>query len=154
MYMNLMTLLDALQDEIINARNVPLMNKCAIDQNKCLEYLENIRDALPEELLEADRIRKESKNILDDAYRKAEEARLLAERKAERLLDEHVLVQQAQIYAQEIIDKAHEKARQYRDGAMAYAEDVMTRLENMSLKTIDELQRNRQEIQQSRDRVK
>ena len=152
--MNLMTLLDSLQDEIETARNVPLMNKCAIDQSKCLEYLEQIRDALPEELLEADQIRKESKQILDEAYRKAEEARLLAERKAERLLDEHVLVQQAKIHAEEIIAKAQDKAQQYREGAMNYAEEIMTRLENMSLKCIDELQRNRQEIQQTKDRGK
>ena len=69
--MEIIVLLDDLEDEIKNAKRMPLTSKSLIDVDYFLEKLDRIRAVLPEEIKTAIKIIDERDRIFEDARRES-----------------------------------------------------------------------------------
>lgn len=144
--MNIMAILGYLEEEINGAASVPFSNKCSIDREKCLNLLADMRQNLPEAILEAETIRNEKNQILYDAEKESEAIISDAERKAAALVDEHDITQSAYQKAEEVIANSQNSAREIRRSANTYVEEILGEMENYIQRYLDLVRQNREQM--------
>jgi vacuolar-type H+-ATPase subunit H len=144
--MNVLALLEYLDEEISSASNVPLSNKCGVDREKCLDIINDIREGLPSEILEAEEINKEKEQILYDAEKEAEQIVEDANEKVNQLVDQNQITQMAYEKAEEIIQSAENSAREIRLSANEYVEDILADLESYIQRNLDIVRQNRTQM--------
>ena len=82
-------LIDLLYDMIDNAKGVPLGNdKCIIERNRALDYLDEIRAQLPAELEEAKKLMAARAEYVANAKKEAENLRQRAQNDAKHIVSE------------------------------------------------------------------
>ena len=82
-------LIDLLYDMIDNAKGVPLGNdKCIIERNRALDYLDEIRAQLPSELEEAKKLMAARSEYVASAKKEAENLRQRAQNDAKHIVSE------------------------------------------------------------------
>lgn len=140
--------------EIILEKSFPILPNylVAIKLKEVESIIDSIYDALPEEVQEARSLLRRKAEIQIEAQQKAEQTVLEARREAERLLSESELLREVQKEAEIIKEQvmsecaeikrkaledaevfrnqAHDEAIKIKEGAEAYAEQVLASLEN------------------------
>lgn len=144
--MNVMSLLDYLQEEVEDANKVPFSENCMIDRDKLLDMINDIRSILPNEIMEAETIRNQRAQILEDAEKEAEAVLADAEQKMHQMVEENAITQMAYQQAEEIIETAQNGAREVRRGANEYVEEILTDLENYVQRNLDIVRQNREQM--------
>jgi len=139
-------LLDQLEEAIQNGTRVPLTGKVMLDPEELLALLDQIREALPEELRTAARIAAERDRILQAAREEAETTVREAKNYAAQLADETAVAREAQLKAEETLEQAKRVAREIRLGALEYAEQVLTKVEENLAKAIETVRLSREEL--------
>jgi vacuolar-type H+-ATPase subunit H len=124
-----MYLLDRLEETLVTGSRVPLMARTLVDEQECLDILDQLRVAMPTEIKEARRIIAERDHILAQAREETERIIRGAEHRASRLVEEHTVVRGAQSRAMQIEEQAEREAQQVRDEAEQYAETVLSRVQ-------------------------
>ena len=120
-------LIDLLYDMIDNAKGVPLGNdKCIIERNRALDYLDEIRAQLPAELEEAKKLMAARAEYVANAKKEAENLRQRAQNDAKHIVSESETLQTARQQANDIVRKAEERTRLKRteDALQAALEEV------------------------------
>lgn len=98
--------LDALVTVVEEARGVPMTSNCVVPRGDVLELLDDVREALPGELDDAQDVLDRRDDILGDAEAEAEQARSGAHTEAEQLLAD------ARAEAVRLVEEAHAEAEQ------------------------------------------
>src|ERR687894_399956 len=80
--------LDALVTVVEEARGVPMTGNCVVPRGDVLELLDDVREALPGELDDAQDVLDRRDELIDDAAQEAEQTRTSARADADRLLAE------------------------------------------------------------------
>jgi hypothetical protein len=124
-----MYLLDRLEEALVTGSRVPLMQRTLVDEQECLDILDQMRVAMPTEIKEARRVIAERDHILAQAREETERIVRAAELRANRLVEEHAVVRSAQLRANEIEEQAEADALNAREEADKYAETVLTRVQ-------------------------
>ena len=169
-------MIDEMSDFVDSHNAGPLSrDKIKISKDELLNYIDNLRQTLPNELEEAYKITKAKNEILKAASNKAaqieEDARnqlmelvkedsvvVEADKEAERIL------RQADDDADAIIKEAEEMAAQIKIGALSYAEEMLAAVEKMvshnlkmtiesSNSVIDTLKSNLEIVKNNRDEL-
>lgn len=147
--MNIYSLIEYLEKEIKDAAVVPFSGKkVGVDRDQMLSIIDEIRNQLPAEIKEAESIMAQSEAIVAQAQKEAEIVSSEAENLRNSLVNDHEVTQLAYKQAQDIMMNAQQNAREIRLGANAYAEDVLTEIEGYLRGQLDEILKNRQELQQ------
>lgn len=173
--MEVMLLLDALEDILEKAPNLPLSSKSVINKEELQEIIKDIRIKLPDEIKQAQWIKAERQKILIEAKKEAEnlrrdcedkmvkikeerkkvlaeaekEAEILkkeADKKIQDLIDESDIVKKANEQAKEIIIAAQIDAKKIRLGSKAYADELLAELEKHATNIMDTIKNNREEL--------
>lgn len=173
--MEVLLLIDALEDIIEKASNLPLSAKAMINKEELLEIIKDIRIKLPDELKqaqwikeerqkilieakkEAENIIKESderihssieerKKIIEEAEREAELYKIEADRKIKEMIDESEITKRANEQAKELIQAAQQDAKKIRLGAKAYADDLLAELSKRVENISVIIKNNREEL--------
>ncbi len=121
-------LLDRLEEALAGGSRVPLTARTLVDEQECLDVVDQMRIALPSEVQYARRLVAERENLLAQARDEAERIIRDAEIQASRLVEEHALVRTAQARALQIEGKAERVARDVREEAERYAGVVLSRV--------------------------
>lgn len=103
--MDLLYLVDQLEELVGSAKKMPLGNRLMISNDRILEILDELRIAIPNDVREAEELINNKASIIRTA---GEEAKLLlstAESKASNLMEEHEIVQNARLKADQIIQQ-------------------------------------------------
>lgn len=124
-----MYLLDRLEEALVTGSRVPLMARTLVDEQECLDILDQMRVAMPTEIKEARRVIAERDHILAQAREETERIMRGAEHRANRLVEEHAIVRSAQVRANEIEEQAEADALAIREEADKYAEALLTRVQ-------------------------
>lgn len=111
---------------------------------EALDLLRMIRDALPGELREAQRMRDEAERLLQAAQDEARRIVLEAQATARHLVDEHLLVKEAAQRDQDLLARAERDAQTVREGADAYAGRVLADLEAGVVRVLETIRRGRE----------
>jgi vacuolar-type H+-ATPase subunit H len=144
--LNILSLLDILEDELEKGVNLPFATRALIDREKCLDIIKDIRLSLPEEIKQAEWIRKERQRIILDAQKEAETITKEAEQRIKSLVDENEITQSAYRQSREILESAQESAKEIRLGAKEYADAILEDVEGYLAEKLDILRANRQEL--------
>jgi hypothetical protein len=126
---------------VANGRRVPLSRSVLIDQAEALEWIDQLRVTIPEEIKSARRVTSESERLLEQAREEAEQILARAQEQATYLIEERELTRQAEELSHEIVRQAQLEAAEVRRGADEYASDVLEGLENEVTRTLRTIRR-------------
>lgn len=127
--MEMMSLLDRLEETISQATKVPLTNKVLVDPDELLAFLDEMRDLMPQEIRDANRIARDREQIMSEARDQAEATIREAQSMAAQLTSEAAVTKEAQGQADELIDQAKRVSREIRQNALEWADDLFARVQ-------------------------
>jgi len=148
--MKILELLDELIDEIENSPKAVFSSKRSIDYDIVMEIINDLKNALPQELLDAEEILKEKEQILSSAHEEGASIVKSAEDELQTRVSDDTVVQEAEAQSKEIINKAEETAKQITLGAKEYADDILAEVETYFTDYLKVLRKNRQELSSKR----
>lgn len=99
-------ILNELESEIKDSRRSMLGGNRYIDEGKCMDYILTLKSLLPQEIKEAQIILTEKENIMSEAEDYAAHIIGDAKAKANNILDESELTEQAKYEANQILESA------------------------------------------------
>ena len=120
--------LDALVTVVEEARSLPMTSNCVVPRGEVLELLDDVREALPGELDDAQDVLDRRDELVDDATQEAEQTRSSAQADSERLLTDareeaERTLAEAQEEAEQMLARArHESERAISEGRRQYTE--------------------------------
>ncbi len=141
--MNPISLLELIEDELVDSKGY---FRRKVDGNRCVKLIHELKNSLPECIVEAQRIVDHKHKILQNADFVAKNTISTAENKARRLAEVSEIEQLAQNEAKKIVDKASvqrevliDKTKEHLDGLFDEAEKFLVTLLNL-------IRKNRQEL--------
>lgn len=137
--MDILHLVDRLEEVFNDGRPIPLTRKLAVDEDRVLELIDQMRVSIPEEVKKAQQILNQRDKILAQAQEEAQRTVQLAQEKATQLVERETLVEQAKLRAQDVIRQAEDEADGIRADADDYVLDVLTRLEAETAKSLNQI---------------
>lgn len=146
--MELLNVLNELEEFIEGCSRVPLSKRIMVDENRLLDYLDQIRTALPDEVRQAKLLIKEREKVLNESRREAQQILEDVQKQIEKSVDENEIVQQAQKKAQEILQHAEQMANEMRLGARDYADEMLGSVEQQLQRLDEQIKAGRDELKQ------
>jgi cell division septum initiation protein DivIVA len=144
--MDVLVLIDKLDDQVHNAKPVPLTDQVRVDKEEIYDILDQMRATIPEEIKQARWIVKERQEMLAEAKREAERIIKEGRDKQEQLISQEEVTRQAEREAEDILEDARAREREIRLGAEDYADEILGTLEVNLSKFIGAVQRGRDRL--------
>lgn len=143
---NIIELLEYLQDVVDNAPKVPMSGKVMLDKREILEVVDQIINYLPDQLKKAEWIMNEKERILNEAKKEYDSVKKETASMMRKNIENHNIVKEAKVRADEIIASAQRDAKAIRLGSRDYSDEILSQLdkeiENQKIKLITGLQAN------------
>ncbi len=143
--MDMAFLIDRLEALVSTSRRVPF-GRVLLDEQEILEIIDQMRLSLPNEINQARRVLQERDQIISQAQSEAEKIVLMARDKADYMLNDNGLLQEAKVYAERILADAREESETLRTEANAYAAEMLTHLEDVLDKNLAQVRRGIEHI--------
>ncbi len=137
--MDILHLVDRLEEVFNEGRPIPLTRKLAVDEDRVLELIDQMRVSIPEEVKKAQQILNQRDKILAQAQEEADRTVKLAQEKALQLVERETLVEQAKLRAADVMRQAQADAEGIRADADDYVLDVLTRLETETARSLQQI---------------
>lgn len=145
--MDFLGLIDEIEKVLKEAKRVPLTKSMVVDETKTYELLNQLKNAVPDEVKQARWIVKERDQMISDADKEAKSLIEEARAKVAAMASETEIVALAERQAKEIIDAAKAREREIRLGAEDYADEMLANLEVQLNKLLTAIQRGRDRLQ-------
>ena len=126
--MSIYRVLDKLEAYVRSGTVLPLKRRI-LSEERLYDLIEKIRSSLPEELGRAKIIAKDKDRVMREAQERAQAIVTDASEAHAQLVDDHEIVQRARITAETVLREAEVKAQKIREGADAYAVQVLAELD-------------------------
>jgi len=152
--MELQNLIEELEEIVENATKVPLSSKCMIDREEVLEIIQQFRLNYPEEIKQAQWVKKERERILNESRQEASNIVEAANQKVVQMVNETEIIKIAKTKADEIVKEAEMqgdriveeatsegdqimqeadvRANEYKNRAQTYADSLLSTVESMA----------------------
>jgi vacuolar-type H+-ATPase subunit H len=134
-------LVERLEALISNGRRVPMTNNVMLDQATALDFIDQLRVAVPEEVRQAKRINEDTTRIVERAQEEAERIISRAQEQAAFLIEERELTRAAEERSQQILEDANQEADEIRRGADQYAQATLVKLEGEVVRALQSIKR-------------
>jgi len=122
-------------------------------QKELRKILEDIRLALPQEIVQAQKIINERNRIIEGAKTEAETMIKLSEEKIKLMVSQSEIVKAAQASADSIVNDAKSKAQEIKKSSSEYAVDMMKRLDESVTQSLVEIRKARQALESGREKI-
>ena len=137
-------IISALYDMIQDARALPLgADKCILERDKVLDMLDEIIAQLPSELKQSRTIVESRNELIGQARREAESIVRQAQQKANELVEQEAIYQEARRQCQEMVAKTQVKIAELRKASNEYMDDALRRTEEAIAQSLGEVQDTR-----------
>ena len=144
MDVNIIELLEYLQDLVENSPKVPMSGKVMIDKREIIEVIDQIINYMPDQFKKAEWVMNERERILNEAKKEYDSVRKETMTMMRQNVENHDIVKEAKVRAQEIITSAQRDAKAIRLGSRDYSDEILTQLdkeiEDQKIKLIKSLQ--------------
>jgi vacuolar-type H+-ATPase subunit H len=152
---NIIELLEYLQDLVENSPKVPMSGKVMIDKREIIEVIDQIINYMPDQFKKAEWVMNERERILDEAKKEYDSVRKETVTMMRQNVENHDIVKEAKLRAQEIITSAQRDAKAIRLGSRDYSDEILTQLdkeiEDQRIKLIKSLQDSFESVAESID---
>lgn len=152
--MEMMGLLDRMEEIITGSTRVPLTGKVLVDPDEVLALLDEMRELLPQEIRDANRVARDRDSILTEARERAEATVRDAQALAAQLTGESTITKEAQGQADELIDQAKRVAREIRQNALEWADELFARFQPDLERVSQESQKAALSIRKAREELR
>ncbi|MFZ4515466.1 MAG: hypothetical protein ACOYN3_04070 [Acidimicrobiia bacterium] len=136
-----------IRDEVEHARSMPMSASVLVNKDELMAMIDEVLQALPEELRHARWLLKERDEFLDEARRDAQDIRDQAAATAARMVEEREIVRQADATARQIVADAQGAARQIQHEAEDYIDQKLAAFEVVLDRTMQTVQKGRERLQ-------
>lgn len=142
--MEVLQIVDELEEML--ERSMNCFGHSLINKENVLNLIDEIRLKLPDELKQARRIKEESENIIKDARMQADKIIDEARAKGIALIDEHEITRAANEKAAAILTKAEATTAEMENNAVAYAESLLDRVENITADVLNQARDSKRQL--------
>ena len=137
-------LITVLYDTIQDAKSVPLSaDKCILERDKILDMLDEIIAQLPAELKQSRTIVESRNELIGQARRESETIIRQAQEKANQLVTQEAIYQEAQRQSQELLQQTQPRMAELRRVSNEYREDALLRTEEAIAQSLAEVRDTR-----------
>ncbi|MFD7324672.1 cell division initiation protein [Streptomyces sp. NPDC059875] len=138
--------LDEIVSTVTNARSMPMSASCVVNRAELLAMLEEVREALPGSLAQAQELLGGREHMVEQARQEAE--RIIEAAHAERgsLISDTQVARQSQDEADRILSEARREAEEIRAEADDYVDSKLANFEVVLNKTIGSVDRGREKL--------
>ena len=141
---NIEDIISALYDMVQDARALPLgADKCIVERDKVLDMLDEIIAQLPVELKQARTIVESRNELIGQARREAEALIRQAQEKADRLVEEEAIYQEAKRQCQEMVLQTQGRMSELRKASNDYMDDALRRTEEAIAMSLEDVRDTR-----------
>lgn len=144
--MEIFNLLEKLEDVVENGWVIPLTGKTMVNKKEMIELLKEIRVMLPDEIKQAKWIKEERQRFLFEAQQEANSLLQEAENRISSMIDESEITRKSYEQANETIINAQKTAREIKDGSLAYADEILSKMEETLKEAYLEIHKNKEEL--------
>ena len=133
-------LITVLYDTIQDAKSVPLSaDKCILERDKILDMLDEIIGQLPAELKQSRTIVESRNELIGQARRESETIIRQAQEKANQLVTQEAIYQEAQRQSQELLQQTQTRMAELRRVSNEYMDDALLRTEEAIAQSLAEV---------------
>ncbi len=141
---NIEDIISALYDMIQDARALPLgADKCILERDKVLDMLDEVIAQLPVELKQARTIVESRNELIGQARREAEGLIREAQGKAEQMVSDQAIYQEAKRQCREMVLQTQERMAELRKASNDYMDDALRRTEEAISMSLDDVRNTR-----------
>jgi cell division septum initiation protein DivIVA len=126
---NIVELLEYLQDLIENSPKVPISGKTMVDRKEVLDVIDQVINYLPDQFKKAQWVMNERERILSEAKKEYDSVKKETMEMMRQNVENHDVVKEAKIRAQEIVSAAQRDAKAIRLGSRDYSDEILTDLD-------------------------
>lgn len=127
---NIIELLEYLQDVVDNSPKVPMSSKVMVDKKEIIEIVDQIINYLPDQFKKAEWVMNERERILTEAKKEYDALRKETMAMMRQNVENHDVVKEAKVRAQEIIASAQRDAKAIRLGSRDYSDEMLSQLDS------------------------
>lgn len=127
---NIIELLEYLQDVVDNSPKVPMSSKVMVDKKEIIEIVDQIINYLPDQFKKAEWVMNERERILTEAKKEYDSLRKETMVMMRQNVENHDIVKEAKVRAQEIIASAQRDAKAIRLGSRDYSDEMLSQLDS------------------------
>ncbi|WP_381804261.1 ATP synthase F0 subunit B [Streptomyces niveus] len=138
--------LDEIVDAVGNARSMPMSASCVVNRGELLSLLEEVREALPGSLAQAQELLGGHEQLSEQARQEAERIVAAAHTERSTLISDTVIARTAQEEADRILAEARRDAEEVRAEADDYVDSKLANFEVVLNKTIGSVDRGREKL--------
>lgn len=137
-------IISALYDMVQDARGVPLSSdKCIVERDKVLDMLDEIIAQMPAELKQARTIVESRNELIGQARREAETLIRQAQEKANQMVTEETIYQEAKRQCQEMVQQTQTRMAELRKASNDYMDDALRRTEEAIAMSLEDVRDTR-----------
>ena len=137
-------IVSALYDMVQDARALPLgADKCILERDKVLDMLDEIIAQMPVELKQARTIVESRNELIGQARREAETLIRQAQEKADQLVEQEAIYQEAKRQCQEMVEKTQTRMAELRKASNDYMDDALRRTEEAIAMSLEDVRDTR-----------
>lgn len=103
--------LDQLEDMVGVSKRVPFSNKVMVEEEHFLDLVEQLRIAIPNEVRQAQRVVRDRERIIAEAQQEAARIIDASRSRAEYLISEHGVLNEARQRAEQLLEQAEERKK-------------------------------------------
>ena len=141
---NVESIITVLYDTIQDAKSLPLgADKCIVERDKVLDMLDEIIAQLPGELKQSRAIVESRNELIGQARREAETIIRQAQEKANQLVSEEAIYQEAKRQCQEMAMQTQVRMAELRKASNDYMDDALRRTEEAIAQSLSEVRDTR-----------
>ncbi len=155
-------ILDEIENLVVDGKHIVFTNKSIIEEPDLIRLVDDLRNELPQQLQQAERIMKDKDEILAEARDEAQRIVEQAKEYAAKLVDESAVVRQSQEKAQlvmeqakaqeqEILERTTQMAQERCDQANQYANQVFDHILAHIGNAVANLQQGELTLQQAKE---
>ncbi|MEV0850323.1 cell division initiation protein [Streptomyces sp. NPDC049954] len=137
-------------DEIVNtvngARSMPMSASCVVNRADLLALLQEVREALPGSLAQAQEVIGDRRQMVEEARREAERIIKGAHDERGSLISDTAVARQSQSEADRILAEARREAEEMRAEAEDYVDSKLANFEVVLTKTLGSVGRGREKL--------
>jgi cell division septum initiation protein DivIVA len=138
--------LDEIVDAVGNARSMPMSASCVVNRADLLAMLEEVREALPGSLAQAEELIGGREQLAEQARQEAERIIEAAHGQRSTLISDTAVARQSQEEADRILAEARRDAEEIRAEADDYVDSKLANFEVVLTKTIGSVDRGREKL--------
>ena len=152
--MSIENLIREMEDILENSWGLPMSGgRVVLNSKNIRKILEDMYLALPQEIVQAQKIINERNRLIEGAKNEAEAMIKLSEEKIKMMVSQSEIVKSAQIAADNILADAKSKAEEIKKSSNEYVTEMMKRLDESVTQNLVEIRKARQALESGREQT-